>query len=42
MFYHHLCGRASREAWGVVLALDIQRGRDANCEGGLSRDSFLF
>ena len=35
-------GCPHQEVWGVVFELDIQRGRDANCEGSLSRDNFLF
>ena len=41
------CGSAAAGSggdglWRLFLRLFIQRGRDANCEGCLSRDNFLF
>jgi hypothetical protein len=32
----------SADLRGLFSTLFIQRGRDANCEGSVSRDTFLF
>jgi hypothetical protein len=39
----HELDEDEEEVVGVVFCvLSIQRGRDPNCEGSLSRDKFLF